>query len=119
MFSFFSSLFISFFFLFHFFLSFHLFLSFLSSSVFISFFLFLLLLFLVAFFVPLPQILIFFFPLYLTPIQMATDKPVVLIVGAGLGGLSLGILLERAQIPFEIFERTSTVKPLGTSHHRH
>ncbi|KAG0209630.1 hypothetical protein BGX33_005405 [Mortierella sp. NVP41] len=39
-------------------------------------------------------------------------KPKVLIVGAGLGGLSLGILLERAQIPFEIFERTTTIKPL-------
>ncbi|KAF9087353.1 hypothetical protein BGX23_008188 [Mortierella sp. AD031] len=42
-------------------------------------------------------------------------KPKVLIVGAGLGGLSLGILLERAQIPFEIFERTTTIKPLGSA----
>ncbi|KAF9139254.1 hypothetical protein BGX30_008200 [Mortierella sp. GBA39] len=46
---------------------------------------------------------------------MATEKPMVLIVGAGLGGLSLGILLERAQIPFEIFERSSTIKPLGSA----
>ncbi|KAF8946757.1 hypothetical protein BGZ47_011501 [Haplosporangium gracile] len=45
----------------------------------------------------------------------ATEKPTVLVVGAGLGGLSLGILLERAQIPFEIFERTSTIKPLGSA----
>jgi hypothetical protein len=46
---------------------------------------------------------------------MSTEegKPKVLIVGAGIGGLLLGALLEKAEIPYEIFERTSVVKPLG------
>ncbi|KAF9316722.1 hypothetical protein BG003_001633 [Podila horticola] len=43
------------------------------------------------------------------------EKPKVLIVGAGLGGITLGILLERAGIPYEIFERAAEVKPLGPS----
>jgi cation diffusion facilitator CzcD-associated flavoprotein CzcO len=43
----------------------------------------------------------------------AEDKPNVLIVGAGIGGLLLGALLEKAQVPYTIFERTSSVKPLG------
>lgn len=41
-------------------------------------------------------------------------KPEVLIAGAGLGGLLMGILLERIGIPYHIFERASKVKPLGT-----
>lgn len=41
------------------------------------------------------------------------DKPTVLIVGAGLGGLMLGALLEKADISYVIFERSSYVKPLG------
>ncbi|KAG0271530.1 hypothetical protein BGZ95_000648 [Linnemannia exigua] len=40
-------------------------------------------------------------------------KPRVLIVGAGLGGLMLGALLEKAGISYAIFERTAEVKPLG------
>lgn len=40
-------------------------------------------------------------------------KPKVLIVGAGIGGLTLGILLLKAGVPFEIYERTKEVKPLG------
>lgn len=40
-------------------------------------------------------------------------KPTVLIVGAGLGGLMLGALLERIDIPYVIFERTSSIKSLG------
>ncbi|KAF9900791.1 hypothetical protein EC991_006894 [Linnemannia zychae] len=45
---------------------------------------------------------------------LVTDKPPrVLIAGAGLAGLFLGILLERAGIPYEIFERTAEIKPLG------
>ncbi|KAF9124987.1 hypothetical protein BGW39_007753 [Mortierella sp. 14UC] len=43
------------------------------------------------------------------------DKPTVLIVGAGLGGLMLGALLEKSNIPYTIFERAATVKPLGSA----
>lgn len=39
--------------------------------------------------------------------------PTVLIVGAGLGGVMLGALLEKANIPYTIFERAPNVKPLG------
>ncbi|KAG0373720.1 hypothetical protein BGX24_011329 [Mortierella sp. AD032] len=42
-------------------------------------------------------------------------QPTVLIVGAGLGGLMLGALLEKADIPYAIFERTAEVKPLGSA----
>ncbi|KAG0209567.1 hypothetical protein BGX33_005462 [Mortierella sp. NVP41] len=47
----------------------------------------------------------------------ATDKiqPTVLIVGAGLGGIMLGALLEKADIPYAIFERASSIKPLGSA----
>jgi hypothetical protein len=45
---------------------------------------------------------------------LVTDRPPrVLISGAGLGGLFLGILLERAGIPYEIFERSAELRPLG------
>jgi len=44
-----------------------------------------------------------------------SDKPTVLIVGAGLGGLLLGALLEKSGVPYQIFERATTVKPLGMS----
>jgi len=40
-------------------------------------------------------------------------NPNVLIVGAGLGGLMLAIMLDKAGIPYEIFERTKEVRPLG------
>ncbi|KAG0295212.1 hypothetical protein BGZ96_012314 [Linnemannia gamsii] len=43
------------------------------------------------------------------------DKPTILIVGAGLGGLLLGALLEKSDIPYLIFERATTVKPLGSA----
>ncbi|KAK5823573.1 hypothetical protein F5H01DRAFT_376481 [Linnemannia elongata] len=42
-------------------------------------------------------------------------KPTVLIVGAGLGGLMLGALLEKIDIPYVIFERTSSIKSLGSA----
>lgn len=41
------------------------------------------------------------------------EKPKVLIIGAGIGGLTLGILLMKGGIPFEIYERAKEVKPLG------
>ncbi|KAF9117953.1 hypothetical protein BGW39_001632 [Mortierella sp. 14UC] len=44
-----------------------------------------------------------------------SDKPTVLIVGAGLGGLMLGALLEKSGVPYRIFERASKVKPLGSA----
>ncbi|KAF9088614.1 hypothetical protein BGX23_007235 [Mortierella sp. AD031] len=44
---------------------------------------------------------------------MATSAPKVLIVGAGLGGLFLGCLLEEAKVEYEIFERAAEIKPLG------
>ncbi|KAG0305464.1 hypothetical protein BGZ98_004085 [Dissophora globulifera] len=40
--------------------------------------------------------------------------PEVLIVGAGLGGIMLGILLEQIGIPYRIFERATKLKPLGS-----
>ncbi|KAG9071542.1 hypothetical protein KI688_005754 [Linnemannia hyalina] len=43
------------------------------------------------------------------------SKPTVLIVGAGLGGLMLGALLERQGVPYTILERAAAVKPLGSA----
>ncbi|KAG0350907.1 hypothetical protein BG005_009577, partial [Podila minutissima] len=40
-------------------------------------------------------------------------KPTVLIVGAGIGGLTLAILLHKAKIPFFVYERAHEVKPLA------
>lgn len=40
----------------------------------------------------------------------------ILIAGAGLGGVTLAVLLERAKIDFELFESSSSVSPLGTPH---
>ncbi|GJJ71374.1 hypothetical protein EMPS_03724 [Entomortierella parvispora] len=47
--------------------------------------------------------------------ETTTSSPVVLIAGAGLSGLLLGALLERAGIEYYIFERASKVKPLGSA----
>ncbi|KAF9099841.1 hypothetical protein BGX23_011441 [Mortierella sp. AD031] len=54
------------------------------------------------------------------PSLVADKPPHVLITGADLAGLFLGILLVRAGIPY-IFERTAEIKPLeGSSlHHAH
>ncbi|KAG0017037.1 hypothetical protein BGZ81_010938 [Podila clonocystis] len=47
----------------------------------------------------------------------AMEKPKVLIVGAGLGGITLGMLLERAGIPFDIIERNAQIaKPMVLAH---
>ncbi|KAF9374045.1 hypothetical protein CPC16_001521, partial [Podila verticillata] len=40
-------------------------------------------------------------------------KPKVMIVGAGIGGVTLALLLHKANIPFSLFERAKEVKPLG------
>ncbi|KAK3816922.1 MAG: hypothetical protein JOS17DRAFT_758561 [Linnemannia elongata] len=44
-----------------------------------------------------------------------SDKPTVLIVGAGLGGLMLGALFEKSGVPYIIFERSSSLKPMGSA----
>lgn len=50
----------------------------------------------------------------LTPEEIENSKkPKVMIVGAGLGGLTLAILLHKANIPFDVYERAKEVKPLG------
>ncbi|KAG0331848.1 hypothetical protein BG000_010548 [Podila horticola] len=46
--------------------------------------------------------------------DMALDKPKVLIVGAGIGGLTLGILLKKGGIPFEIYDRSKEIRSLGS-----
>ncbi|KAG0342742.1 hypothetical protein BG000_001602 [Podila horticola] len=43
------------------------------------------------------------------------EKPKVLISGAGIGGLTLAILLKKANIPFLVLEKTHDVKPLGSA----
>ena len=37
----------------------------------------------------------------------------VLICGAGIGGLSLGLSLQQLKIPFQIFESSASIEPLG------
>ncbi|KAG0360394.1 hypothetical protein BG005_010869 [Podila minutissima] len=44
-----------------------------------------------------------------------SSRPKVIIVGAGIGGLTLGILLEKAGVPFEIVERSASTTPMGSS----
>ncbi|KAF9184322.1 hypothetical protein BGZ51_003391 [Haplosporangium sp. Z 767] len=41
------------------------------------------------------------------------SNPKVMIVGAGIGGLMLALLLEKAGIQYDIFERSTTLKPYG------
>ncbi|KAF9355360.1 hypothetical protein BGX26_006676 [Mortierella sp. AD094] len=45
---------------------------------------------------------------------MDVPIPTVLIVGAGLGGLMLGAILESAKISYHILERATELRPLGT-----
>ncbi|KAG0032317.1 hypothetical protein BGZ82_006586 [Podila clonocystis] len=45
----------------------------------------------------------------------APKRPKVLIVGAGLGGVVLGALLEKAGVDFDVYERAPIVKPLGSA----
>ncbi|KAF9935142.1 hypothetical protein FBU30_007521 [Linnemannia zychae] len=44
-----------------------------------------------------------------------SKKPTVLIVGAGIGGLMLGALLEKSNTPYMIFERSTSFKQLGSA----
>ena len=37
----------------------------------------------------------------------------VAIIGAGIGGLSLGLCLHKLNIPFQIYEAVNEIKPLG------
>ncbi|KAF9127565.1 hypothetical protein BGX30_014731 [Mortierella sp. GBA39] len=46
-------------------------------------------------------------------VDPAKKRPKVLIAGGGLGGLSLGMLLQQTDIPYEIFERATEPKALG------
>ena len=43
---------------------------------------------------------------------MAIDCDVA-IIGAGIGGLSLGLCLHKLNIPFQIYEAVKEIKPLG------
>ncbi|KAF9913592.1 hypothetical protein BX616_009843 [Lobosporangium transversale] len=47
------------------------------------------------------------------PINSDGKTPHVIIVGAGLAGLFLAILLDRQGVPYDIYERSKEVKPLG------
>lgn len=42
-----------------------------------------------------------------------SSPPRVMIVGGGVAGVFLAILLDRANIPYEIYERAASVKQLG------
>ncbi|KAF9284918.1 hypothetical protein BGZ74_001618, partial [Mortierella antarctica] len=47
--------------------------------------------------------------------QTILDPPVVLIAGAGIGGLTAALLLERANINYFVYERAVKVKNLGAA----
>lgn len=49
----------------------------------------------------------------ISPSDTTDRSPHVLISGAGLAGLFLGILLEKAGIPYDIYERAAEIKPIG------
>jgi len=68
----------------------------------------------ILFFPPLSSAQTILLPL---PLIMATPatKPRVLIAGAGIGGIVLAIILEKAHIPYEIFERSTETRLLGWS----
>ncbi|KAG0238173.1 hypothetical protein BGW42_007164 [Actinomortierella wolfii] len=50
-----------------------------------------------------------------TPSSSNSGRPKVLIVGAGLAGLTLGMILQKSDIPFEIFESAPAIKTFGAA----
>lgn len=47
------------------------------------------------------------------PTIVDPNRPKVLIVGSGLGGLILAILLKDASVPFMDLERSIEIRPIG------
>ncbi|KAF9300754.1 hypothetical protein BGZ74_007537 [Mortierella antarctica] len=47
--------------------------------------------------------------------ETSGPKPKVLIAGAGIGGLTLALLLHKANVPFLVLERATEIKPLGAA----
>ncbi|KAG0318291.1 hypothetical protein BGZ99_005784 [Dissophora globulifera] len=45
----------------------------------------------------------------------STSNPKVLIIGAGMGGVTLALLLEKANIDYEIYERAKELKAVGSA----
>ncbi|KAG0038158.1 hypothetical protein BGZ83_003205, partial [Gryganskiella cystojenkinii] len=43
------------------------------------------------------------------------NRPKILIVGAGLAGLTLGMILQKSDIPYEIFESAPAIRPVGAA----
>ncbi|KAF9902679.1 hypothetical protein EC991_004637 [Linnemannia zychae] len=50
-----------------------------------------------------------------TVLDTSGRKPHILIVGAGLAGLTLAILLHKADIPFDIFEKSPEARAVGAA----
>ncbi|KAF9154279.1 hypothetical protein BG015_001392 [Linnemannia schmuckeri] len=47
--------------------------------------------------------------------NLAPKIPSVIIVGGGIAGMTLALALEKSKLPYEIFERASEVKALGSA----
>lgn len=54
------------------------------------------------------------FPLQKSKRYMTSTDLKVLIVGGGIAGLTLAVLLEKASIDFQVYERAAVVRPLGS-----
>ncbi|KAG0204437.1 hypothetical protein BGX28_003619 [Mortierella sp. GBA30] len=48
-----------------------------------------------------------------TPRLKPAERPKVLVVGAGIAGLTLAILLDKAKVPYDIYERSAEVRRLA------